>query len=48
MRRKSSPISHDYSGTRPHSNMDGMQGARKLAMDGITIVAFLLLNASLK
>ena len=48
MRRKSSSISHDYGGTPPPSSMDGMQGARKLALDGITIVAFLLLNASLK
>lgn len=48
MRRKVSPISHDYGGTRSQDGMNGMHGVSKWAVDGVTIVAFLLLNASLK
>ena len=48
MRRKLSPISHDYGGMRLHDNMNGIPGVSKWVMDGVTIVAFLLLNASLK
>lgn len=48
MRRKSSSILHDYSGTRLHDDMSSIQGASKWALDGTTVVAFLVLNASLK
>ena len=48
MRRKSPTSLNNHGAGRLNGNMSKMQGASRWVLNGLTLAAFLVLNASLK